>query len=391
MALHGAPDPKPTMPWALLAAAGLAMFSASASGATRAPFLLDMARDLNTSVPLIANIMAATSIAWGVSSLVAGAGSDRWGRRPFLVGAPIALALCLGGVARSESFLEVMAWAALSGGSAGSFTGVVMSEVAARTADRQRGRALGWAMAGQSLALLVGVPGGAWIGSYVGWRGVALCVAAFALTSAVGLFAATWRPAGSARPATGQGSGYRAALSGPVLRLLAMGVAERTCYGVTVVFFATFLQATYDLSLAAVAVPLALFAAGNILGTLIGGQLADRLANRLHVFAGAMFGSAALSLALFGWVGGLAVSVALGFAYVLVIAIARPSLMAALANVPDEVRGTVLGLNVASASMGWLGAAALGGSIMASFGFGGFGILTATVALLGGALALSRR
>ncbi len=101
-----------------------------------------------------------------------------------------------------------------------------------------------------------------------------------------------------------------------------------------------------------------------------------------------MFGSAAVALALFGWTASLAGSVALGFAYVFVNAIARPSLMAALAKVPDEVRGTVLGLNVTSASLGWLGAAALGGWMMAQYGFVGFGPLAAGVAALGGALAL---
>ena len=35
----------PRMPWALLAAACLGMFAASCSGTTRAPFLLDMARE----------------------------------------------------------------------------------------------------------------------------------------------------------------------------------------------------------------------------------------------------------------------------------------------------------------------------------------------------------
>jgi predicted MFS family arabinose efflux permease len=137
--------------------------------------------------------------------------------------------------------------------------------------------------------------------------------------------------------------------------------------------------------------PLALFAGGNILGTVLGGQLADRLPNRLHTFAAAMAGSAAVALALFLWTPGLAHSVALGFGYVFVNAIARPSLMAALANVPDEVRGTVLGLNVTSASFGWLGAAALGGWMMTAFGFGGFGPLAAGVGLVGAALALVGR
>ena len=180
-------------------------------------------------------------------------------------------------------------------------------------------------------------------------------------------------------------------MSGRVVRLLAMGVAERICYGLTAVFFATFLQSTYGLSLAEVAIPLAVFALGSILGTILGGQLADRLPNRLLTFAGAMFASAVVALALFGWTDGLAGSVALGFGYVLVNAIARPSLMAALANVPDEVRGTVLGLNVTSASVGWLGAAALGGWMMAQYGFAGFGPLAAGVAVLGGALALFGR
>jgi DHA1 family inner membrane transport protein len=40
------------MPWSLLIAASLGMFTAAASGTTRAPFLIDMARDLSTSVPL---------------------------------------------------------------------------------------------------------------------------------------------------------------------------------------------------------------------------------------------------------------------------------------------------------------------------------------------------
>ena len=33
----------------------------------------------------VANLMAMTSISWGITSLIAGAGSDRWGRRPFLI------------------------------------------------------------------------------------------------------------------------------------------------------------------------------------------------------------------------------------------------------------------------------------------------------------------
>ncbi|MFZ4407114.1 MAG: MFS transporter, partial [Paracraurococcus sp.] len=100
----------PRMPWALLAAACLGMFAASASGTTRAPFLIDMARDLGTSVALVANLMALTSIAWGAASLMAGAGSDRWGRRPFLIGGPLGLAVCMVLVSRAGSYAEAALW-----------------------------------------------------------------------------------------------------------------------------------------------------------------------------------------------------------------------------------------------------------------------------------------
>ena len=92
------------LPWALLAAASLAMFTAAASGTTRAPFLIDMARDLRVSVPLVANLVAITSISWGLASMFAGAGSDRWGRRPFLIGGPLALAVA-SSASRPPSFL----------------------------------------------------------------------------------------------------------------------------------------------------------------------------------------------------------------------------------------------------------------------------------------------
>ena len=385
------PAASPRMPWPLLAAACLGMFAASCSGTTRAPFLIEMARDLATSLPLVANLMAMTSIAWGVASLVAGAGSDRWGRRPFLVGGPLGLAACMVGVATSGTYLAVAAWAMMAGACCGGFTGVIMAEASARVIDRQRGRALGWVMAGQSLTLLVGVPLAAWIGSFTGWRGVNLCIAGVAVAAAVGLFVTTLRPVDGPRAVGAQRPSYRAALSGPVIRLLAMGVLERICYGLTAVYFATFLQTTYGLPLAGVVLPLAIFAIGSILGTVLGGQLADKLPNRLNTFAAAMMASAVVALPLFGWHADLSTWVLLAFAYVFINALARPSLMAALANVPNEIRGTVLGLNITSAAFGWLGAASLGGYTMAQFGFWMFGPLAAIVAMIGGGLALVGR
>lgn len=370
------------LPWALIGAACLGSFAATSSGTTRAPFLLSMAHDLDVSMPLVANLVSVTSVTWGIASATAGYMSDLIGRRVLLIAALVALALTLCAVANAGSFLWVAVWASVAGACSGTFMGVVFAEVSARVEDRQRGRALGWVMSGQSLTLVVGVPLAAWVGSMIGWRGWNVCVGGLALAASLALLLAV----GSSRRAIArdeQRPTLRSALSPRVLALLGTGVLERICYGLAAVYFATFLQSTYHLSLAATAIPLAVFALGNVLGTILGGQLADRRRDRLLTLAVMLALSGLAALALFVWHPALAVSVALGFVYVMLNALGRPSYMAALASVPEQVRGTVLGVNGASSSLGWICAAGLGALMISTVGFEGFGPLGAGLALLG--------
>jgi predicted MFS family arabinose efflux permease len=109
------------------------------------------------------------------------------------------------------------------------------------------------------------------------------------------------------------------------------------------------------------------------------------------IYAIAMLSSGAASLGLFGWRGGVEISVGMGFLYVFLNALARPAMMAALAQVPAHIRGTVMGWNVTCSSIGWMGAAGLGGWMLGVRGFAGFGPLTAVVAVIGAGLALFRR
>ncbi len=386
-----APATTPAMPWLLLGAACLGSFAATSSGTTRSPFLIDMARDLSVNLVLVANLVSMTATAWGITSLIAGMASDRWGRRPFLVGGPIGVALCMLGVAQTGDFIGVATWATIGGGCCGLFMGVIFAEVAARVAASHRGRALGWVMTGQSLTLVVGVPLAAWVGAAIGWRGWHLVLAALAGAGALSLWAATQSANAPPRPRRLEGDTSRTALTLPVVALLTISVTERICYGLVVVYFATFLLEQYKVGLEAVALPLALVAVGNVIGTVAGGQLADRLRDRLGLFGLCMIGTALAGLALFAWRPDITVSVAMGFVYVFINALGRPSLMAALAEVPEEVRGTVLGLNGACASVGWVGAAALGSWMIATWGFAGFGPLSAVLAVLGAMLAFARR
>ena len=131
-----------------------------------------------------------------------------------------------------------------------------------------------------------------------------------------------------------------------------------------------------------------MFAVGNVVGTILGGQLADRLYDRLLTFAIAMALSGFSALALFLWHPGIVVSVALGFVYVFLNACERPSLMASYAAVPDQVRGTVMGLTGTAASVGWVGAAGLGAAMISVGGFDWFGPLGLVLGLACAASAL---
>ena len=139
------------LPWALIGAASLGMFACTSSGTTRAPFLIDMARDLSVSMPLVANLISLTATAWGVSSAVAGWLSDVVGRRSVLVLSLLGLAGTMVGQALADSFFWVAVWATVGGAFCGAFTAAAYAELSLRVADGQRGRALGWVMSGQSL------------------------------------------------------------------------------------------------------------------------------------------------------------------------------------------------------------------------------------------------
>ena len=376
------------MPWGMLATLSVVTFLVTGSAIALAPFLLDLARDLGASLAAVANLVAVMSVSWGVVSVTAGAISDRIGRRPVMVGSVLTLGAARLGLALSHGYAEAVMWQLLAGIGGGGFMGVVFAAVSDRVPVAQRGGALGWVITGQSLSLVVGVPLVTLLGAFGGWR-VAIAVhAGTALLAAVAVWLAV--PAGAIALATSgrSGASLRGLIGPRIIALLLANTMERTCFAAMAVYFATFLLTTYGVTMRALAVALALVALGNLAGSLLGGWMADRVTARPLAFAVASGVTGLLALPLMLWRPGIAGSVALGFAYSLSNAAGRPALMATLSDVPAELRGTILGLNISMSSIGWLGAAALGGWLVARHGFAGLGILTSVVAGMGALLAV---
>jgi predicted MFS family arabinose efflux permease len=373
----------------MLVTISVVTFLVNGSAVALAPFLLDVSRDLGVSLGAAANLIALMSISWGVVSVTAGAASDRIGRRPVLVAAVLTLGAARLGLALSHSYPASALWQLLAGAGGGGFMGTVFAAVSDRVTVAQHGRALGWVITGQSLSMVAAVPLVTLLGAVGGWR---LAIGTQAATAIVGA-AAVWLVVPGGAAARGAGAPALASLRGVVgprlVGLLLASTMERTCFATVAVYLATLLLTAYGIAMDALALALALVAFGNLAGNVVGGALADRPLPRPLVFAVASTVTAALGLPLMLWRPGLALSVALGFVYSFANAAGRPALMAALSEVPGEVRGAVLGLNITMSSVGWLSAAALGGWLVARHGFDSLGVLTASAAGLGALFALA--
>ena len=382
--------PVNAMPWRIVLAALIGMFATTSTGSTRSPFLPDIASDLSVSLPAVANLFGLTAAAWGISSYLTGYASDRFGRHKFLLYSPLLLCAAMVAVAYVPNYTTLVCVVIFSGLCCGAYTATAMAEVSIQTPSSHQGRALGYVMTGQSLTLLIGVPLSAWLGAKTGWRGMHFLLAGLAMFAAISVYIAVRTQSGDQAPTHKARSSVsiKEAMTGPVARLFMALVAERLCFGLATFYYASYLRTEYAMPVNAVALPLIGFALGNILGTFAGGQVADRFPYRRISYATAIVIAGCIAVPWFSWRPGIGVTVALGIAFAFFNGLARPPLLAALADVPVNVRGVVMGLNSSIASIGWLAAALIGGWLYAGVGFSGFSPVMAAMCFVAAAVVL---
>jgi MFS transporter, DHA1 family, inner membrane transport protein len=304
-----------------------------------------------------------------------------------MIAAMLVLALTRVGFSFASSYWVATAWHVVGAFAGGAFLGAVFACVSDHVPAKLRGRALGWVITGQSISMVIGVPLLAYISSFAGWRGAFRVHAGMAIVSLLSIIWFVPPDAKQQQIIGRERASFKSIANPKLLVLLGAGTMERICFAAIAIYLATFFQQTYALSFAKLAWVLMLAAIGNLLGNLLGGQLADRFSRRMLLFAVSLILTGTLVIPLLAWPGALATSVILGFGYSFCNALGRPSFVAALSEVPSEVRGAVLGFNITMASIGWLIAASGGAQILLFFGFVGLGIFAAAAALGGVALA----
>jgi DHA1 family inner membrane transport protein len=152
------------------------------------------------------------------------------------------------------------------------FWSIVVPTAAGLFSEKARGRAIGLVFAGSSLAAVLGVPAGTWLGQQAGWR------AAFLALSAIGVVALV----GVAGLLPSEPSGQRAAQRGttPDARrywlLMAMVTLTVTGSFVVYTYVTPFLTEVALFSLAAIGPLLLVRGIAGVVGVSLSGPLVDR-------------------------------------------------------------------------------------------------------------------
>ena len=207
---------RPTPAGRVVAALGLASFLSLLNQLALGPFLPVMAADLRTSVALLGQVPALSTLVAAALGLAIGPLADRLGHRRALLSGLAALGAGALGVALAPSYPVVLGVALVGALGRATIGPVAQALAGARFAGETRRRALGWVVAGTSGAGVVGIPLLTAIAAALGWRaafgGLALLVAA-------GLLLA-WRAIERDRLGAPAAPGPRALLAGygPLLR-----------------------------------------------------------------------------------------------------------------------------------------------------------------------------
>ncbi|KOG51053.1 chemotaxis protein [Streptomyces griseoflavus] len=255
---------------------GLSVFALGTSEFMLSGILQPLARDMGVSIPQAGLLVSAFAIGMVVGAPVLAGATLQLPRRTTLIGllTVFGLGQVAGAVAPSYGVLfvsrVVSALACAGFWAVGAAVAVSLVPVTARA------RAMAVMVGGLSIANIAGVPAGALLGQHAGWRSAFWAVAVLSAIGLIGVIALVPRtavPTGDERPALRRElSIYRdkqvwLALIGTALN----GAAVFALFS----YLAPLLTDTAGLSESSVPTVLALFGVGALIGTFVGGRIAD--------------------------------------------------------------------------------------------------------------------
>ncbi|RYE30263.1 MAG: MFS transporter [Hyphomicrobiales bacterium] len=349
--------------------------------------LLQVSADLGVSIPLAGLLMTGYALGVFVGAPVLTIATRTLPRKTTLLVLMAIFTLGNLAAALSPSFGWLMAARIVTALAHGTFFGVGSLVATSLVAPERKASAIALMFTGLTLATLLGVPFGSWLGLAFGWRSTFWAVTAIGLVALVVL--AVFVPADRERVVPGSLAEEFKVLARPQVQLgLVMTVLGFGGIFAVFTFIQPILVQLAGFSEAAVSPILLVFGGGLVVGNLLGGRWADRrlapaLIGSIALLTVAMFAS---GFAFHSQVGAIIAAFVLGAAAFATVA---PLQMWVLQQAGGAGQGLASSLNIAAFNLGNAFGAWLGGTVVTQgLGYGAIAPVAAVVPLLALGLAV---
>ncbi|WP_386341516.1 MFS transporter [Xanthomonas citri pv. citri] len=326
--------------------------------------LQQVAADLGVSLSAAGLLISGYALGVFVGAPVLTLASARLPRKVVLVG--LMLIFTVGNVAcaLAPDYTSLMVARVLTSLAHGTFFGVGAVVATSLVPAERRASAISLMFAGLTVATLLGVPAGAWLGLQLGWRATFWAVAAIGVLATAAV--AVWVPAaaGAATPVSWRQE-VAVLQRGQVLLALAITVVGYAGVFAVFTYIQPLLLQVTGFAQSAVSPVLLVFGVGMIVGNLLGGRLADRRPTA------ALLGSLAALVVVLGALGCVLHSKAAMVTFVGLLGVAAFATVAPLQlRVLEHARGAgqnlASSLNIAAFNLGNALGAWLGGVVIAT-------------------------
>ncbi|RZU33639.1 MFS transporter [Blastococcus saxobsidens] len=365
---------------AAVVALGLGGFAIGTTEFVTMGLLPDIAEGIGVDIPTAGHVISLYALGVVVGAPVIAALGTRLPRRGLLLGLMAAFLVGNALTAVAPGYGSLLVARFLAGVPHGAYFGVASLVAASLVAPHLRGRAVSSVMLGLALANVAGVPAATWLGQQYGWRSAYWAVVVIAALTVAAVTAVV--PGAPGNRAATVRSELGALRRPQVLLTLLVGVVGFGGMFAVYSYIAPLVTEVTGLSRGLIPWVLFAFGAGGVVGTALGGKLADAALFRSLVGANVVTG---VLLALVPLAARTPVSV---FAVIFAFAVSASALVVCLQMRLMEVAGEaqMLGaalnhsaLNAANALGAWIG----GVVIAAGYGYTAPGPVGAGLAVLG--------
>ncbi|KMM76343.1 arabinose transporter permease [Xanthomonas sp. NCPPB 1128] len=325
--------------------------------------LLQVAADLRVSVPAAGLLISGYALGVFLGAPLLTVASRRWPRKRVLLALMLVFTAGNLACALAPTYAALMAARVVTSLAHGTFFGVGAVVATTLVPPQRQASAISTMFTGLTVATLLGVPAGAWLGLQYGWRATFWAVAAIGALATV-VIAALVPADRDAPPAPPLREELRAVGRAPVLLGLATTVLGYAGVFAVYTYVQPLLTRVTGVTDSAVSPLLPVFGVGMIVGNVLGGRLADRRPRQaLPLSLGALaVVLAALTLAL---PSAPAMALGIGLLGVAAFATVAPLQVWVLGKAGEAGRHLASSLNIGAFNLGnalgaWLGGLVLG-------------------------------